>query len=186
MAIFSILLALMLTVYFFYRLFIINFIRRYEIQLSNFLSTKEFFIAGKKFNLDFFFQLLKLTLLLLALYAFLFASKMLFFHILKLSGFKFFLSGIIFGLSYLGFLFYVYTICLNTFHRKTVFLDEILDIYIFYYVIVFFCLIIDEIHIYPGGKQKTFNLEFPETIEVPSSSPNLNKEKEIVPTPVEE
>ncbi len=52
----SILLTLTLTLYFLYRVFLIDIIRNYENKLSNFLSTKKFFIGGKKFNLDFFFN----------------------------------------------------------------------------------------------------------------------------------
>lgn len=183
MEIFLITTSIIIIPYVLYRKFLINIMRSYEIQLENFLKKKKINIQNFAFDLNTVFTFFKFVCLFSAFKFFLFATHMFYRSMSPLAGLKLFLGVVLFGSIYFTLSFLLYKICINAFKRKFIHIDEIIDIYLACYAIVFLCVCVDEFVFYPGKQIiKEFAHEQMETVEVDVNSKNLNKNTDIPPT----
>lgn len=178
--------------YFIYRKFLVKILRNYENRLQNFLEKKSFseeflesfFFYSKKYNFKDLYISFKFSLLSLTFFFFLFTTKMFFTEMINLPNYKIFVSITLFIIPYLILLFFVSTICINSFKKKFIYIDEIFDIFLISCITIVLCLFLEEYILFIG---KMALLVFKqgekiETVEVTVSKSNADK---FVSTPIE-
>lgn len=126
-------------------------LRNYENRLQDLLQKKNLIVYNDyTINLGSAFFNIKLGILIIAVFTFLYTTQMLVFHIIILDKYKFFISMLIFGTFYLGVAIKTYIICLKVYKEKHIYIVDIIEIFMYSALLVLFCIFLDEILLYPG------------------------------------